>query len=91
MHDCYILWQLALVGSHASLPSKVYWQSVLPNTPMPKALQDSLISSTGQIQIPTPYPFFFSSSPTGSLVKKKITATETLAWALIMHLFDFVN
>ena len=50
MQGSLILWQLALVGSHASLPSKVYWQSVLPNTPMPKAVQDSL-SSDGQILI----------------------------------------
>ncbi|KAK9273754.1 hypothetical protein L1049_018564 [Liquidambar formosana] len=33
---------LVLVVSHASLPSEVYWQTVLPNTPMPKALRDLL-------------------------------------------------
>ncbi|XP_010249743.1 PREDICTED: BURP domain protein RD22 [Nelumbo nucifera] len=33
---------LALVVSHATLPSEVYWQSVLPDTPMPKAIRDLL-------------------------------------------------
>ncbi|KAK9272996.1 hypothetical protein L1049_017803 [Liquidambar formosana] len=28
--------------SHASLPSEVYWQKVLPNTPMPKTIRDRL-------------------------------------------------
>nr|POE95966.1 burp domain protein rd22 [Quercus suber] len=79
--------QLALVGSHASLPSKVYWQSVLPNTPMPKALQDSLISSIGQIQIPTPYPFFFSSSPTSSplaLVGSHASLPSKVYWQSVL-------
>lgn len=59
MHGSLILWQLALVGTHASLPYKVYWHSVLPNTPMPKAVQDSL-GSDGQIQIQTPFPIYIS-------------------------------
>ncbi|KAF8400782.1 hypothetical protein HHK36_014084 [Tetracentron sinense] len=33
---------LALVVSHAALPSEVYWQSVLPTTSMPKAIRDLL-------------------------------------------------
>ncbi|CAK9182715.1 unnamed protein product [Ilex paraguariensis] len=33
---------LALVASHAALPSEVYWKSVLPNTLMPKAVKDLL-------------------------------------------------
>ncbi|KAM7490116.1 hypothetical protein LguiA_033037 [Lonicera macranthoides] len=34
---------LALVGSHADLPPEAYWKSVLPNTPMPKAVKDLLL------------------------------------------------
>ncbi|CAK7353376.1 unnamed protein product [Dovyalis caffra] len=33
---------LALVVSHAALPPEVYWNSVLPNTPMPKSIGDLL-------------------------------------------------
>ncbi|XP_057957399.1 BURP domain protein RD22 [Malania oleifera] len=33
---------LALVASHATLPSEVYWNSVLPNTVMPPAIRSSL-------------------------------------------------
>ncbi|KAB1204421.1 Dehydration-responsive protein RD22 [Morella rubra] len=33
---------LALVASHAALPPEEYWKSVLPNTPMPKAISDLL-------------------------------------------------
>uniref|UniRef100_A0A5B7BKH7 Putative dehydration-responsive protein RD22 n=1 Tax=Davidia involucrata TaxID=16924 RepID=A0A5B7BKH7_DAVIN len=33
---------LALVASHASLSPEAYWKSVLPNTPMPKAVRDIL-------------------------------------------------
>ncbi|KAJ0794126.1 putative BURP domain-containing protein [Helianthus annuus] len=33
--------KLALVGSHAVTP-EVYWKSVLPNTPIPKAIKDLL-------------------------------------------------
>ncbi|XP_073055380.1 BURP domain protein RD22-like [Primulina eburnea] len=33
---------VALIGSHAALPSEVYWNSVLPNSPMPKAVKDLL-------------------------------------------------
>ncbi|KAJ9182698.1 hypothetical protein P3X46_006661 [Hevea brasiliensis] len=38
----YVLFCLALRGSNASLPAEVYWKSMLPNTSMPKALQDLL-------------------------------------------------
>ncbi|KAL1552413.1 BURP domain protein RD22-like [Salvia divinorum] len=33
---------VAIVVSHAALPSEEYWNSVLPNTPMPKALKNLL-------------------------------------------------
>ncbi|TXG62056.1 hypothetical protein EZV62_013419 [Acer yangbiense] len=33
---------LALVASHAALSPELYWKSVLPNTPMPKAVTDIL-------------------------------------------------
>ncbi|CAI0441280.1 unnamed protein product [Linum tenue] len=33
---------VALVASHAALPPELYWKSVLPNTPMPKAVSDLL-------------------------------------------------
>ncbi|XP_075506133.1 BURP domain protein RD22-like [Primulina tabacum] len=33
---------VGLIGSHAALPSEDYWNSVLPNSPMPKAVQDLL-------------------------------------------------
>ncbi|KAK9287545.1 hypothetical protein L1049_015966 [Liquidambar formosana] len=33
---------LAGVASHAALPAELYWNSVLPNTPMPKAVRDLL-------------------------------------------------
>ncbi|TKY74592.1 Dehydration-responsive protein RD22 [Spatholobus suberectus] len=33
---------LALVATHAALPPEVYWKSVLPTTPMPKAITDIL-------------------------------------------------
>ncbi|GKV16581.1 hypothetical protein SLEP1_g27203 [Rubroshorea leprosula] len=37
------LFCLGVVGScHASMPAELYWKSVLPNTPMPKSLQDLL-------------------------------------------------
>uniref|UniRef100_F6H2Z2 Uncharacterized protein n=1 Tax=Vitis vinifera TaxID=29760 RepID=F6H2Z2_VITVI len=36
----YILMQIAVQASHAALPSEVYWNSVLPNTPVPKAFRD---------------------------------------------------
>ncbi|XP_065864601.1 BURP domain-containing protein 3-like [Euphorbia lathyris] len=36
------LLSLVLTGSNASLPAQVYWKSHLPNTPMPKALQELL-------------------------------------------------
>ncbi|PIA65034.1 hypothetical protein AQUCO_00100486v1 [Aquilegia coerulea] len=34
---------LAVVVSHAALPSEVYWDKVLPNTPMPKAVRELLL------------------------------------------------
>ncbi|KAJ9153758.1 hypothetical protein P3X46_027166 [Hevea brasiliensis] len=36
-----------LKGSNASLPAKLYWQSMLPNAPLPKALQDLLQPDAG--------------------------------------------
>ncbi|KAI4337463.1 hypothetical protein L6164_015878 [Bauhinia variegata] len=33
---------LALVATHAALPPQLYWKSVLPTTPMPKAISDLL-------------------------------------------------
>ncbi|KAA8525306.1 hypothetical protein F0562_007161 [Nyssa sinensis] len=33
---------LALVASHATQSPEAYWKSVLPNTPMPKAVRDNL-------------------------------------------------
>ncbi|KAF5743256.1 dehydration-responsive protein RD22-like [Tripterygium wilfordii] len=33
---------IALVASHAAIPPEQYWNSVLPNTPMPKAISDLL-------------------------------------------------
>lgn len=34
--------QLVLVATHAALPPELYWKSVLPTTPMPKAITDIL-------------------------------------------------
>ncbi len=31
-----------MMTSHAALPPEEYWKSVLPNTPMPKAVSDLL-------------------------------------------------
>ncbi|KAJ9153760.1 hypothetical protein P3X46_027168 [Hevea brasiliensis] len=36
-----------LKGSNASLPAKLYWQSMLPNTPLPKVLKDLLQPDAG--------------------------------------------
>ncbi|KAJ9182685.1 hypothetical protein P3X46_006650 [Hevea brasiliensis] len=38
----FALFIIVLKGNDASLPAEVYWQSMLPNTPFPKALQDFL-------------------------------------------------
>lgn len=35
-----------VVGSHGAPSSEEYWKKVLPNTPMPKAIEDSLQSDT---------------------------------------------
>lgn len=35
-----------LVASHAALTPEEYWKKLLPNTPMPKAIQDSLQTET---------------------------------------------
>ncbi|KAK6944976.1 BURP domain, partial [Dillenia turbinata] len=40
---------VALVGSYAASPSEVYWQTKLPNTPMPNAVKDHL--PTGEASI----------------------------------------
>ena len=34
--------QLALVGTNAALPPQLYWKSMLPTTPMPKAITNLL-------------------------------------------------
>ncbi|XP_042486837.1 BURP domain protein RD22-like isoform X2 [Macadamia integrifolia] len=46
LHLIAIVVYLSLAGivSHATQPSEDYWQSMLPNTPMPKAIQDLLPS-----------------------------------------------
>ncbi|XP_059644355.1 BURP domain protein RD22-like [Cornus florida] len=38
----FAILSLALVASHAALTPEAYWKSVLPNTPMPKAVVDLL-------------------------------------------------
>lgn len=38
--------KIAFVASHAALPSEVYWKTVLPNTPMPQSIKDSLPSES---------------------------------------------
>ncbi|RDX66213.1 BURP domain protein RD22, partial [Mucuna pruriens] len=38
----FTLLSLALVATHAALPPEVYWKSVLPTTPMPKAIAHTL-------------------------------------------------
>ncbi|KAL4560373.1 hypothetical protein LXL04_032523 [Taraxacum kok-saghyz] len=42
----YTLLSLALVASHAVTPDD-YWKSVLPNSPMPKAIKDILVYTPG--------------------------------------------
>ncbi|KAK7853237.1 burp domain-containing protein 3 [Quercus suber] len=37
-----VVCMVALVASHAAVPPEKYWNSMLPNTPMPKALSDLL-------------------------------------------------
>jgi len=34
--------QLVLVATHAALPPELYWKSLLPTTPMPKAISETL-------------------------------------------------
>ncbi|KAK8592725.1 hypothetical protein V6N13_063292 [Hibiscus sabdariffa] len=36
------LMQIVFAGSHGAVPEEVYWKSVFPNNPMPKALKDIL-------------------------------------------------
>ncbi|XP_061339319.1 BURP domain protein RD22-like [Gastrolobium bilobum] len=38
----FTLLNLAVVATHAALPPEFYWKSVLPTTPMPKAITDIL-------------------------------------------------
>jgi hypothetical protein len=38
------LFSVAIIGSHAALTSQVYWQNKLPNSPMPKAIRDLILS-----------------------------------------------
>ncbi|KAL3498370.1 hypothetical protein ACH5RR_041102 [Cinchona calisaya] len=40
----FIFVALVFVTSHAALPSELYWKSVLPNSPMPRAVKDLLQS-----------------------------------------------
>ncbi|GLT50703.1 hypothetical protein SLA2020_241700 [Shorea laevis] len=43
---------LAVVGSYyASMPAEVYWNSVFPNTPMPKSLQDLLVNKNNFVKL----------------------------------------
>ncbi|KAM0065725.1 putative BURP domain-containing protein [Helianthus debilis subsp. tardiflorus] len=42
LHRCYLLLSLAVVESHAVTP-EVYWKHMLPTTPMPEAIKESLI------------------------------------------------
>ncbi|GLT50702.1 hypothetical protein SLA2020_241690 [Shorea laevis] len=43
---------LGVVGScHASMPAELYWKSVLPNTPMPKSLQDLLVNKNNFVKL----------------------------------------
>ncbi|KAL0297281.1 UNVERIFIED_CONTAM: BURP domain-containing protein 3 [Sesamum radiatum] len=61
---------LGIVVSHATLPSEEYWNSVLPNSPMPKAVKDLLQppsaaaekgkrDSVGWLNRSPPVPFFY--------------------------------
>ncbi|RYR43712.1 hypothetical protein Ahy_A08g040113 [Arachis hypogaea] len=45
------LFCLAILGSHvhASLPAEDYWQTLWPNTPMPKAFKDLLVQPVALI------------------------------------------
>ncbi|CAL5206459.1 unnamed protein product [Lathyrus oleraceus] len=56
------LMSLALVSTHAALPSELYWKSKLPTTQMPKAITD-LLNSTGNGKVNgtsnSGYPFFY--------------------------------
>lgn len=51
--------QVAIVVSHAALPSEEYWNSVLPNTPMPKAVKHLLNPTSGTVYIHIFLIFFF--------------------------------
>lgn len=42
LHLIFTLLSVAVLASHAALPSVVYWNSMLPQTPMPKAVKDLL-------------------------------------------------
>ncbi|KAJ4845968.1 hypothetical protein Tsubulata_000770, partial [Turnera subulata] len=46
----YLLWQLLIGRSNAYLPAEEYWRAKLPNTEMPKALQDLLQKDTGSMK-----------------------------------------
>ncbi|XP_068652426.1 BURP domain protein RD22-like [Aristolochia californica] len=43
----------AAITSHASLPAQVYWQTKLPNTPMPSAIRDLLRPDVGEEKVGT--------------------------------------
>ncbi|KAH7524220.1 BURP domain protein RD22 [Ziziphus jujuba] len=42
LHRVLAFLTVVMVVSHAALPPELYWKSVLPNTPMPKAVTDLL-------------------------------------------------
>ncbi|KAL9676197.1 hypothetical protein QQ045_004410 [Rhodiola kirilowii] len=42
LHTVLIVLLLGVVAIQAATPSELYWKSVLPNTPMPKAIEDIL-------------------------------------------------
>ncbi|XP_010256408.1 PREDICTED: BURP domain-containing protein 6-like [Nelumbo nucifera] len=44
MELCFLLVLAVAVSSDAALSSEIYWNSMLPNTPMPKLVQHQLIS-----------------------------------------------
>lgn len=47
----FTLLSVVLVASHAALPSEDYWKSVLPNTPMPKAVRNLLRYSVADTSV----------------------------------------
>ncbi|KDP22142.1 hypothetical protein JCGZ_25973 [Jatropha curcas] len=52
-----LLCTLLLVGSHASLSPMLYWESVLPNVPLPKTLQELLLQPENKGNSPNGFPY----------------------------------